>query len=45
MKIFNYYIPKSLTFIQIVKDLQETNKKILDTLSKQMIFKIIQMMN
>ena len=45
MKIFNHYIPKSFTFIQIVKDLQETNKKILDTLSKKMIFKIIQMMN
>jgi hypothetical protein len=35
MKIFNHYIPKSLTFSQIVKYLQETNKKILDILSKK----------
>ena len=35
MKIFNHYIPKSLTFSQIVKYLQDNDKKILDFLSKR----------
>ena len=36
MKIYNHYIPKSLTFSQIVKYLEEdNNKKILDYLSKK----------
>ena len=35
MKIYNNYIPKSLTFSQIVKYLDDNNKKILDYLSKK----------
>ena len=34
MKIFNYYIPKSLTFSQIVKYLNDNDKIVLDYLSK-----------
>ena len=35
MKIFNNYIPKSITFSQIVKYLYDNNKNILDYLSKK----------
>ena len=35
MKIFNHYIPKSLTFSQIVKYIKDTDNKILDYLSKK----------
>ena len=35
MKIYNHYIPKSLTFSQIVKYLDDNDKKILDYLSKK----------
>ena len=34
MKIFNYYIPKSLTFSQIVKYLNDNDKIVLDYLTK-----------
>ena len=35
MKIYDYYIPKSLTFSQIVKYLNDNNKIVLDYLSKK----------
>jgi hypothetical protein len=35
MKIFNHYIPKSLTFSQIVKYIKDTDNKILELLSKK----------
>ena len=35
MKIFNNYIPKSITFSQIVKYLYDNNKNILDYISKK----------
>ena len=35
MKIYNHYIPKSLTFSHIVKYLEDNDKKILAYLSKK----------